>query len=145
MCVMSPTSSVAEQDCCPCGRDTGGCFEDCQRSQPGGQSRAISQSGSELWRGVLLLQQLESIRLEKEERCNVFGKQPQYGLESYHLFKLNKNNHGTTTAVLLYNCIKSYAYCVNVYNLMQQTTSSPHFKPLWKTCMAKYPWQQVLA
>lgn len=54
-------------------------FGGCQWGKPGGQSSSSLLSGSELEPALkmgLLLQALESIRLEREERLNVFGKQP---------------------------------------------------------------------
>lgn len=54
------------------------CFEDCQQSKPGGQSSSLL-NGSELEPALemaLLLPELESVRPEREERLNFFGKQP---------------------------------------------------------------------
>lgn len=54
------------------------CSGACQQSKPGGQSSSRLLSGSELAGGLetgLLLQVLQSVRLDREEGLNGFGKQ----------------------------------------------------------------------
>lgn len=54
------------------------CSGHCQQSKPGGQSSSRLLSGSELEADLetgLLLQALQRIRLDREERLNGFGKQ----------------------------------------------------------------------
>lgn len=59
------------------GKQREQCSGDCQQSKPGGQSSRRFLSGSELEPDLetgLLLQVLQSIRLDREERLNAFGK-----------------------------------------------------------------------